>query len=328
MKIADSIPKIDGVLARTDLQASARENAVLWRFPPERLEAERGATPWWLWWNILSIDAPAVAVVWAALFAHASGIRLPVAEAAALALSVWIIYTSDRLLDGWTAGYRAALQERHLFCERHRFVLAGLVVAASALVLWLMADGALAAETVAGVKLGVILMLYMAGIHAGRGRIARELPKEISVGFLFALGTTLPVWSRRVGFAWHEGLVWGLFGLLCSLNCLSIECWENHRRENHGQRAGWKQPPHPFVRWAAPRINRIAVVLAAVALLVASLARAANEASQPALFAVVAGVLLILLLNCVRMKLSSAALRVLADAALLVPALAALLIRG
>lgn len=163
-------------------------------------DAERRAIPWWLWWNVLSIDAPAVALAWAALFARAGGIRLQADEAAALVLSVWIIYTSDRLLDGWTAPDHALLQERHLFCERHRFVLVALVFAASALVLWLVVDDGLAAQAIAGVKLGVILALYMAVIHAGGGRIGRVLPKEIEVGLLFAVGVTLPVWSRRTVF--------------------------------------------------------------------------------------------------------------------------------
>ena len=115
MKIADSMPEIGDILPRSDMQANAREGGILWGYSPGRVDASRRATPWWLWWNILSVDAPAVAVVWAALFARAAGSRLSAAEAAALALSVWIIYTSDRLLAGWTASNRAALQYRHLF---------------------------------------------------------------------------------------------------------------------------------------------------------------------------------------------------------------------
>ena len=127
-------------------------------------------------------------MVWAALFAHASGGKLSAAEATVLVLAVWVIYVSDRLLDGWTAKDRAALHERHRFCERHRFVLAGLVAFASGALVWLTTEHLPAAEVTAGVKLGVILVLYMAGIHAGRGRIAWVFPKEIVVGLLFACG--------------------------------------------------------------------------------------------------------------------------------------------
>jgi hypothetical protein len=322
MKLTDSVPEMGTILTHTDMQASARESDVLWRFSPGSAAAERRATPWWLWWNILSLDAPAVAVVWAALFARAEGSRLPASDAIALLLSVWIIYTSDRLLDGWTARNRAALQERHLFGERHRLALAALVFAASGIVLWLMADRTLASEAMAGVKLGVILMLYMAGIHAGRGKIARVLPKELSVGFLFAMGATLPLWSRAAGISWREILPWVFFGLLCSLNCLSIECWENHR-----DGAEWTQPSHPFVRWADARLNGIAAILV-IAILAAHLAGKAGERSAAPLLAVCGGALLILLLNRARTKISASALRVLADAALLVPALVALAIRG
>lgn len=185
-----------------------------------------------------------------------------------------------------------------------------------------MVDDGLAAQAIAGVKLGVILALYMAVIHAGGGRIARVLPKEIAVGLLFAAGVTLPVWSRRTVFPWRECLGWGLFCLLCSLNCLAIEYWENHRRG-----ASWNHPPHPFVRWTAPRINGFAAALAAGAL-VAGLVGNANRLSQAVMFALDCGALLLLLLNCVRTRLSPSALRVLADAALLVPALVAMMIRG
>ena len=322
MKITDSVSEMSGVLAPADLRATPQEGKAVWSFSSDRAGAQVSTIPLWLWWNILSIDAPVVAVVWAALFARLSGIRFPVGEAAALALSVWIIYTSDRLLDGWHAGNRATLQARHLFCDRHRSALAALVIAAGALVLWLMADAAFLAEVRAGLKLGVILVLYMAGIHAGRARIARFLPKEISVGFLFALGVTLPIWSLSPRFPWHESLAWGFFGLLCSLNCLFIEHWENYR-----EGLGWRQPPHRFVRWAGPRINLLAAAVV-VGAFAACLAPLADLASQTALVAVGTGALLILFLNCAKARFSTPALRVLADIALLAPALIALLVRG
>jgi len=321
VKLTDPMPEMNGILARADLQASAQERSSLWGFSPASAGSERSTTPWWLWWNILSADAPAVAVVWAVLFARVSAIRLTVGEAAALVLSVWVIYTTDRLLDGWRVGNRAALQLRHLFCHRHRSMLTALVIGASALVLWLMADGSLITDARAGLKLGVILVLYMAGIHTGDTRIGWLLPKEISVGFLFALGVTLPLWSRSLRFPWHQSLVWGFFALLCSLNCLCIEYWENYR-EGPSRR----QPAHWFVRLVGPRISFLAAAVA-IGALVACLTPSARP-SQTALLAVSAGGLLILVLNFTRPSLSTPALRVLADVALLVPALIVLLLRG
>ena len=69
----------------------------------EIARAEFAATPWWLWWNVLSLDAPMVAVAWALVFAKSASVVLPGAEVAALGLVVWLIYTVDRLLDGHAA---------------------------------------------------------------------------------------------------------------------------------------------------------------------------------------------------------------------------------
>ena len=315
MNIGNSVSEIGKILPRAELAASA--NRVPWG-----TRAESHTIRWWLWWNVLSVDAPAVAVVWAALFAHASGGKLSAAEAAVLVLAVWVIYVSDRLLDGWTAKDRAALHDRHRFCERHRLVLAALVAFASGALVWLTTERLPAAEVTAGVKLGVILVLYMAGIHAGRGRIAWVFPKEIVVGLLFACGETLPVWSRSIRICWGACLPWILFGFLCALNCLSIECWENQHRSGK-----WRQPPHPFVRWANSRLNLMAAALA-IAALAACFVRNPNGSSISALLAVCLGALLLVFVNYGRTMLSPAALRVLADAALLVPALLALAIGG
>jgi hypothetical protein len=275
-----------------------------------------------LWWNILSADAPTVAVVWSALFARASANRLSVAEATVLVLAVWVIYVSDRLLDGWTTRNREALKERHLFCERHRLVLSGLALVAGAAIVWLTMNRLQAVETSAGMKLGAFLVLYLAGTHIRRGRIHFVLPKEIAAGFLFASGVTLPLWSRCVRFQWTACLAWMLFALLCCLNCLAIECWENHAHDGP-----WRQAPHQFVRWADSRISQIAATLA-VAAFTACFAPGVERSFRSAFLAVCIGNLLILLLNRGRTRLSPAASRVLADATLVASALVALAIGG
>jgi hypothetical protein len=82
-----------------------------------------------------------------------------------------------------------------------------------------------------------------------------------------------------------------------------------------------------FVRGAAAHINGIAAALATIALL-ACLVSARGAPSVSGLLAVCVGALLILVLNQSRSRLSPAALRVLADAALVVPPLFAVGIRG
>lgn len=309
-----------------------RERSISWPTAPVDSALARGREiplreipwreiPWWLWWNVLSIDAPLVAVVWAGLFARVHGGRISGVEAGVLVLVVWVIYTCDRLLDGWTAAGGAALKERHVFCGRHRVALASLVMTACAMIFYLAAYHLPAVEARAGIRLGVILALYMASIHVGRGRSAWVLPKEIVVGVLFAAGAALPCWSRYAGIPRGAALPFLFFALLCSLNCLSIECWENRgggaARERRNGLAGW----------AASRMSWSAVVLAVAALLAGTFSGVAGIFSYE-LLAVSLGALLLLLLNCGSEKLSPAALRVLADAALVLPAVLALAVLG
>ncbi len=181
MRTSDSNSGIDLLFARDDFPGCVSEASVSREISPYG-RTEYRKTPWWLWWNVLALDAPIVAVVWAALFARASGMKLSAAEAIALVLSVWIIYLSDRLLDGYRARNRATLQDRHLICERHRSAMVFLILAAGAAVLWIISNRLQAGEIAAGVKLGIILILYMAGIHSGYGRLAGSFRRRYRSG--------------------------------------------------------------------------------------------------------------------------------------------------
>jgi hypothetical protein len=278
----------------------------------------RGRSPLWLWWNILSLDAPTVAFVWVLLFARITSVQVSVADLSVLTLAVWVIYVCDRLLDGWSPQSWASLHERHNFCARHRGSLICLVLATTGAILWLAAERLTPLELRAGLLLGGFVAAYMIGVHVGSVAFIRRLPKEVVAGSLFALGTTLPIWSRspeRWSSVW---VVFIFFSLLCSLNCLAIECWENH-----SPCEAWRPPPHPFVLWCNSRINQLAGVLV-VCGLAGFFAFAPASASRSAWFAVCLSALLILLLNVWRRNISADGLRVLADAALVIPALIAL----
>jgi hypothetical protein len=292
--------------------------------------------PWWLWWNVLSLDAPMVAVAWLAVFAEADDARLMGVNFAILALAVWIIYVSDRLLDGWAARDRGVLQTRHFFCEKQKIVLAGMLAIAGATLLLLIFQRLPSHEVAAGIGLGAIVILYMASIHA-RQRSARQnqalpervswmWPKEITVGIVFACGTTLPLWSRNSPWHWSLLVPWVFFAMLCCLNTLAIECWESG---SYGREMvdGRRQ----FVQGSDAKFNRWASGLAAAALIAAgarSFAWSSNELFTGELLAVALGASLILILNILRERFSSAALRVLADVALFVPPTILLVVRG
>ena len=74
----------------------------------------------WLWPNLLSLDAPLVALLWQILFIrcfHAGGPASSSVLTSALLVSVvWLIYAADRALDAWRG---SGLRPRHEFYRRH-----------------------------------------------------------------------------------------------------------------------------------------------------------------------------------------------------------------
>ncbi|HKQ88517.1 MAG TPA: hypothetical protein VJS43_17295 [Candidatus Acidoferrales bacterium] len=276
------------------------------------------SVPPWLWWNILSLDAPAVAVVWALLFARASHVEVPAATTAALALVVWVIYLADRLFDGWSAIDSRLLKERHRFCQRHRVAVSTMGILGAVAGVWLAYKGLNAAEVRAGLILAGLVGAYMLCVHLGGSAASHLFPKEIAVGLLFAAGTALPIWSQPRAFSWDGLFSWLLFALICILNCVAIECWEDQVAVRNTETARSR-----LVNWAA---SRIAMFAAGTALLgIAGLWLLHSDSN--AIAAAGTAALLILLLNSARPRLSRHAIRVLADAALLIPAVLALLVR-
>ncbi|NIP95898.1 MAG: hypothetical protein GWO24_21680, partial [Akkermansiaceae bacterium] len=59
---------------------------------------DHDSRPWYLWPNLLGLDAPLVAVLWCWFYAHVQGVALPGSIFLLLAGAVWSIYTTDRLL--------------------------------------------------------------------------------------------------------------------------------------------------------------------------------------------------------------------------------------
>ena len=70
----------------------------------------------WLWPNLLSLDAPIVALLWQILFARCFHARVGFLPSLLLVLAVWLIYAADRTLDAWSG---SAAQPRHEFYRRH-----------------------------------------------------------------------------------------------------------------------------------------------------------------------------------------------------------------
>ncbi len=180
-----------------------------------------------LYWHLLSLDAPTVAVLWAWSFERAVGGRTSVSALAVLGLGTWLIYVADRLLDARPARGSTApeLRERHFFHARHRRTLLAVAFPAAAVLLWLISrmpsidrrDDAI---------LFAVAMLYFGSVHLAVSRTRRGFAREITVGVVFALATAIPAWSQAFDLRLRMALLVLLFAALCCLNTIAIEVWE------------------------------------------------------------------------------------------------------
>jgi hypothetical protein len=242
----------------------------------------------WLWPNLLSLDAPVVAVLWQILFIrcfHAAGRAMP---SVLLVSVVWLIYSADRALDAWRG---SDAQPRHQFYRRHwRAILPVWTIVLSA-TSWLAWTQLQRQTFERGAWLAAAVGVYFSAVHG----LHRKWPKEAAVAVIFALGASLASWTQVETRA--DVLTVILFSCLCWINCVAIERWE-HDSGEHGP------SPYPVGILAA------CLGLAAIVILHQRPILAGAEASSAAAF---------VLLDRAHLKLSADALRVLADVALLSP---------
>ena len=256
------------------------------------------------YWHLLSLDAPTVAALWCWAFGRAARIQLAPWLPAALALGTWLFYVADRLLDA-RLSHEATLKERHRFHDRYRRWFLAMTVPV-ALALTMLVSRMPPSLISAYCFLGALSLLYLGLVHlparAGGGSL-RYFPKELAIALLFATASALPAWDearrRAGGMPRHHPLLLlcPLFALLCWLNCVAIEDWEQHRDGNR-------------VRWIAG----MAIAAGCLSLL--------DLHNQPARWlAVAAGLSAVFFLVLDRSQLEAGGRRIAADLALLTPLL-------
>jgi hypothetical protein len=294
---------------------------------PPIAPAARATKPW-LWPNLLSLDAPAVAVLWQALFVRCFRARFDVLSAVLLPLTVWLIYSADRVLDAWS---NSRSLPRHEFHGQHwRAILAAWIVAfaAAGWLAWKRLPDALFTR---GLALLAIVAIYFAFVHLTP---RRRWPKEFAVAILFAAGVSLAAWQQIRSAA--DIATVAVFCCLCWINCAAIDQWERRGRLPHT-----RTKLKPAVR--SPQIRRSLNPLVRLSRMGAILRTAVPLNAWPVRAAAIAlGLTALLLLHEQRPilggaetlsafafaaldgakdRLSTDALRVLADVALLTPLL-------
>jgi membrane protein YdbS with pleckstrin-like domain len=272
---------------------------------------------WWLWPNLLSLDAPLIAGLWAVFFGKVFFIEINPASILVLMMCVWGIYTSDRLLDGYNCSNPTKLRQRHNFASAHRESLSFLAALAGAISVALSLLFLSSQQIEAGLALCLLVVAYLFSVHAAPQNLRNSLPKEYLVGALFAAGTVLPLCPTRD----HAPLLFTLilFAHLCSLNCLAIECWEAKEDSICASSQGFADSS------ALRRQVAVGTVLLTLVAIVASAANRFGAGPRPGLLGIAAAATFLATVHINRNRLTAEQLRVLADVALAVPALVGIL---
>jgi hypothetical protein len=273
------------------------------------------------WWHLLSLDAPTVAALWSWFFARAMHLHLPLIPPLLLGLGTWLLYVSDRILDGLRQWQDEPLRDRHHFHARHRTAFLWTASLLILLLVWAvptrMQPEALRDDS--WIALFAFLYLFVVHRRTNPSRtIAPRLPKELAVALLFAAATAVPAWSRlgaggdSVGPG-KEQLAPAVlsFAALCWINCVGIEKWEtNGPPPAHGN-------PHSTTLWAGVHLRSIVTMIALFFIAAALLAP--SRGLMAVYLAALLSSGLLFALDARSAHLSPLQLRIAADAALLTP---------
>jgi len=260
------------------------------------------------YWHLTSLDAPTVAVAWAAAFAWAAHIRAACWQLLILFLLVWSFYVADRLLD--VRRGRDLLQDRHYFHWRHRRVLVPLAAAAAGVSAWLICSRISVPNLERDSAVGLATLAYFSGVHSRRRTApwliraaARIGSREALVGIIFSAGCVLPAAANASALAVLIAVATPAMGfaVLAWLNVRAIGRWED---------------PHTAARMC---VSRIGLALAAAAAGLGCALILIQPRSAVLLFSVGASALLIAGLEWRRDCISGIGLRAAADVVLLTP---------
>jgi len=271
-----------------------------------------------VYWHLLSLDAPTVAVLWAWTLARAVGAEIAGSTLAVLGLGTWLLYVADRLLDGRSGAPPRDLRERHHFHARHRRPLLLTAIVTVVPLVWLIVARMPAPARREDVWIFAVAMVYFAIVHLPFPRI--RFPRELVVATVFASACAVPAWSVA-GYAHTDlAVLVTIFAALCWLNCTAIHAWESQDAP--------KTQAHTASRKPVVALLALAIAVASGAVLLAALHNFGELCVAAALFA--SAMLFFALDRDFRRSLKRAeaealpsplAMRVLADAILLTPLL-------
>ncbi len=216
---------------------------------------------WYQWPTILSLDAPAVSLVWQTALARVAGVDLDWAQRVVLALTVWLAYAADRWIEGWRLNPPDIRTAGHHFYLHWRWSVATAWIAALAVDVAIAFRVLAWHDIAAGLLLTVPVLLYLLSHQLIHRHNAWRAPKELCVAALLTGGVCVFLeTSTRLGVL---ALSASLFALVCFTNCALISAWEREVDLAHGQSSlAIDAVEHS---WAIPQLPWLIVILSAVA---------------------------------------------------------------
>jgi hypothetical protein len=194
-----------------------------------------GKPYWWQWPTILSLDAPAVALLWQWLLARTANVPLRWYHAFILGSAAWLVYSADRWIEGWFLAPGQVRTQRHAFYQRWRWpaFAAWIAVATAGLVTAFTRLGA--REFAAGWLLLAPVLVYLLSHQLAHRDHPWRVPKELCVAVLFAAGVSCFQVAQQPAALHRLAAPLALFGALCLANCSLISLWETAVDRSHGQ---------------------------------------------------------------------------------------------
>jgi len=270
-----------------------------------------GRPHWWQWPTVLSLDAPAVALLWQWLLARVAGVNLGWPQGFVLGTSVWLAYAADRWIEGWRLDPGQIQTQRHDFYQRWRWPLCFVWCAVLGADLAVAILGLASREFTAGLLLLLPVIAYLLSHQLVHRHHLWRVPKELCVALLLGGGVSVFLFARP-GVTVRPLLgPLGLFTLLCFANCALISLWEQDVDEAHGQTSLVLQ-----FRRGRRFARGLPWVLALAAL---AFAPAASGPVRTVLVCAVLSGGLLGLLDLAQSRLGPRPARVLADVALMTP---------
>ena len=268
--------------------------------------------PYWLIPNLISLDAPIVALVWAWIFSETWRVQWVDQKVFYVLPSiVWMIYILDRFIDNHTSkGERAKFSSRHAYHHEHW----------GKLKLLLFSLGGFSAAMILMLPKGIfwhvipiivlVCVYFFIALFEGQGSARSNLFKNTIAGYTFSYGVAMGIYFFRPSVYSIE-LIWNkemfLFGVLCICNITAIDFWEASRASKEREIKGY----YEFML----TVPLFLLVTGSLCLAVVG-----DNYARPFYITVMLSAGLLQLVNRYRSRFSLDALRALDDAALIAPA--------